>query len=250
MKMKTKLRSPYMFMKKYGLLKEKLKRIYPCTTCSKTLINGEDGYPTEKQPCGHAYSKDASDKCYTLLLPIEEQIRYFIRHHGIKRETTNLLSQDMKGDVYTGKRYQQYIEDGLIDENTITIQINTDGSQRFKASKYSFWQFMGIVNERRYKTRRSNVILMAIWSGNKKPPRNVFLDPCDEELKKYCSTGIECDGKVYEVRPVIVTVDTIARPIIRNTMQFNGSYGCDFCFNPGNFIYRKMTYFRYYYKFI
>ena len=36
--------------------------------------------------------------------------------------------------------------------------------------EYSFWPFMGIVNETGYKTRRSNVILMAIWIGNKKPP--------------------------------------------------------------------------------
>lgn len=31
------LRSPNMFMKRYGLLKSYLKRIYPCSTFSKTL---------------------------------------------------------------------------------------------------------------------------------------------------------------------------------------------------------------------
>ncbi|EFX64093.1 hypothetical protein DAPPUDRAFT_118552 [Daphnia pulex] len=64
------LRSPYMFMKRYGLLKGDLKRIYPCSTCSKTLKNGESGYPTEIQPCGHNYCKETSDKFYTLLLPV------------------------------------------------------------------------------------------------------------------------------------------------------------------------------------
>ncbi|KZR97305.1 Uncharacterized protein APZ42_007903, partial [Daphnia magna] len=33
------LRSPYMFMNKYGILNADLKRIYPCSTCSKTLEN-------------------------------------------------------------------------------------------------------------------------------------------------------------------------------------------------------------------
>ena len=60
-----------------------------------------------------------------------------------------------------------------------------------------------------------------------------FLDPCVDVLKKLCSTVVECDKTTYIIRPVIVTVDTVARPILRNTMQFNGAYGCDFCLNPG-----------------
>ncbi|KZS19917.1 Uncharacterized protein APZ42_013528 [Daphnia magna] len=109
-----------------------------------------------------------------------------------------------KGDVFTGDRYKQYVKDGLISEQTVTMQINTDGAQKFKSSKYSFWPFTGIINETGYKTRRSNVILMAIWFGNKKPPRNAFVDPCVVELEKLCTT-----------------------------VQFNGAYGCDFCLHPG-----------------
>ncbi|KZS00273.1 Uncharacterized protein APZ42_003496 [Daphnia magna] len=120
-----------------------------------------------------------------------------------------------------------------INERTVTLQANTDGAQKFKASQYAFWPFMGIINETGYKTRRSNIILFALWFGNKKPPRNVFLDPCVDVLKKLCSTGVECDKVTYIIRPVIVTVDTVARPILRNTMQLNGAYGCDFCLNPG-----------------
>lgn len=241
------LRSPYMFMKKYGLLKTELKRVYPCTTCSAQLINGENGFPTEIQPCGHRYLEEASDKCYTLLLPIDEQVQFFLRNYGIKQPHTYNDCEDRKGDVFTGDRYKQYVKDGLINDRTITMQINTDGAQKFKSSKYSFWPFMGIINETGYKTRRSNVILMAIWFGNKKPPRSVFLDPCVNQLKKLCSTGIECDGKIYKIRPVIVTVDTVARPVLRNTTQFNGAYGCDFCLHPGiiileNFSQMHLTY--------
>ena len=228
------LKSPHMFMKRYGLLKGALKRIYPCTTCSVPLKNDESGHPTKEQTCGHNYSKELSDNCYTLLLPIDEQVKFFLRHHGIKK--TNPASpgdEDRKGDVFTGDRYKQYVKDGLINDETITMQINTDGAQLFKASKYSFWPFMGIINETGYKTRRSNVILMAIWFGNKKPPRGVFLDACVDEMKKLCSFGISCDGKTYKVRPVVVTVDSVALPTLRNTIQFNGAYGCDFCLHPG-----------------
>ena len=228
------LRSPYMFMKKYGLLKEGLKRVFPCATCSAPLVNGESGYPNESQPCGHSYYEETSDKCYTLVLPIDEQVKFFIRHHGIKKtQQPNHDNGNRKGDVFSGDRYKQYVKDGLIDDKTITLQINTDGAQKFKSSKYSFWPFMGIINETGYKTRRSNVILLALWFGNKKPPRSVFLDPCVVQLNTLCLTGIECDGTTYKVRPVIVTVDTIARPVLRNTTQFNGNFGCDFCLHPG-----------------
>jgi hypothetical protein len=81
--------------------------------------------------------------------------------------------------------------------------------------------------------RRSNIILLALWWGIKKPSRSVFVDPCVSELKKLSSTGIQYDGVTYKIRPVIVTVETIARPVLRNTMQFNGKFGCDFCLHPG-----------------
>lgn len=191
---------------------------YPCTTCSLTLVNDEDGYPIQVQPCGHNYCQETSGKCYTLLLPIEDQVKFFLRHHGIKKIDEGALdTEDRKGDVFTGDRYKQYVKDGLISEQTVTMQINTDGAQKLKSSKYSFLPFTGIINETGYKTRRSNVILMAIWFGNKKPPRNAFVDPCVVELEKLCTTGIECDGKIYTIRPVLVTFDTVARPILRHS---------------------------------
>ncbi|KZS05500.1 Uncharacterized protein APZ42_031309 [Daphnia magna] len=42
---------------------------------------------------------------------------------------------------------------------------------------------MEIINEMGYKTRRSNVILMAIWFGNKKTSENL-LNPCVKVLEK------------------------------------------------------------------
>lgn len=47
------------------------------------------------------------------------------------------------------------------------------------------------------------------------------------------STGIDCNGETYFIKPVIVTVDSVTRPVLRNTLQFNGKYKCDFCLHPG-----------------
>ncbi len=165
------------------------------------------------------------------MLPIEEQIIFFLKHHDLKKNPPQ--DKDFIGDVTTGDSYTKLSADGVIDGDTITIQLFVDGAQIFNSSKFSFWPFIGIINEAPYKIRRSCIILLALWFGNYKPPRPVFLDPCVEELNRIASTGIEFEGRRYTVRPVIITVDTIARPVLRNTTQFNGDFGCDFCFNPG-----------------
>lgn len=45
--------------------------------------------------------------------------------------------------------------------------------------------------------------------------------------------GIFFKDVKYKVRVVIISTDTVARPLVRNTTQFNGEYGCDFCLHPG-----------------
>lgn len=87
-------------MKRYGLLKGALKRIYPCKTCSAPLKNDNSGPPTKEQPCGHNYSKELSDNCYTLLLPIDEQVKFFLRHHRKRKPTLLALVTKTKRAMF------------------------------------------------------------------------------------------------------------------------------------------------------
>ena len=57
--------------------------------------------------------------------------------------------------------------------------------------------------------------------------------PTINQLNELLSRGIMVGDVTYQVRPLIISVDTIARPILRNTTQFNGKHGCDFCLHPG-----------------
>lgn len=228
------IKSPYLFLKKYNQLKEGLRRIFPCKVCLKPLSNGTDGFPTKFQPCGHVYSKDTADGCYTLILPIEPQLRFFVEHYGENLTRCNQQTSSTKiGDVPTGYLYKKYQNENLLNENILTLQLNTDGVQIFESSKFEFWPFMEIINEAPYKVRRSNVILHALWYGNKKPPRNVFLDPIIDDLNRVKREKFMVNGRIYSIQPVITTVDTIARNGLSNTTQFNGLFGCDWCLNPG-----------------
>jgi hypothetical protein len=70
---------------------------------------------------------------------------------------------------------------------------------------------MAVLNEIPYTSRRRNVILMAIWYGNKKPPREPFLNSSIAELKHLGNVGFEFGGVQYFVKPVILTSDTMVR---------------------------------------
>lgn len=120
------------------------------------------------------------------------QNRLFItsKLHDKKQES---LSDDpnTRSDVNSGGNYRKLREAGVTDEKTITIKINTDGAQTFKSSKFGIWPLMGIINEASYKTRRSCIILLALWYGNKKPPRETLLEHAIEELNKLQTHDVE-----------------------------------------------------------
>jgi len=129
--------------------------------------------------------------------------------------------------------YQKYKSDGFIDNRTITMQLNVDGAQIFNSSKFSFMPCMGVINEAPYKIRRSNILLLGLWYGNHKPTPAHFLNEVVKTLQHLSANGFEVDGVRWRVQLTVITVDTIARPLLRCTTQFNGEYGCDFCLLPG-----------------
>ena len=92
---------------------------------------------------------------------------------------------------------------------------------------------MAVINEVKYGVRRTFIILLSIWIGNKKPPRDVFMDGPIASLKKIEKDGFLVKGKQYKLKVLVITVDTIARSGMGNTTQCNGMCGCDFCLHPG-----------------
>ncbi len=159
------LTSPHNLLAKYENLKTRVKKIFVCPKpkCSTILIV-KDGKPEENQPCGHKYIAKQSNNCYVLQLPIEEQLVYFNKHRGLTKAVP--CDPNVRSDVYSGELYGKLRTEGKIDDFTITLQANADGAKPFVVTKYSFWPFLGIVNEAKYKLRRNFVILMVLWYGN------------------------------------------------------------------------------------
>ncbi|KAI9549939.1 hypothetical protein GHT06_006502 [Daphnia sinensis] len=223
---------------KYKKLIQPTKKVFICNEkdCDTVLNTGADGVPLASQPCGHRFSKEKK-YCYFLVLSIEQQIQYLLESGAAKWfDSKQNCDGKTRGDIQTGDLYREKVRitDELI--RYITLQLNTDGAECHKKSKFTFWAFMGIPNELPYFLRRSNILLFAIWYGNKKPPSGPFLEASISELQHLGTKGVQFNQRTYLVKPLILTTDSMARSVFLNGSTFRGECGCDFCLHPGEMI--------------
>lgn len=70
--------------------------------------------------------------------------------------------------------------------------------------------------------------MTSLWLSKKKPLCKEYLKPFVAEMRELARTGVTFrrNGKLksVQVKPVCCISDTIARPMIRNSKQFNGEY--------------------------
>ena len=62
---------------------------------------------------------------------LRNKLKYFIEHHGLYDKISD-TDPNSRGDVKTGDIYRKLREEGKIDENTVTGQLNLDGASCFK----------------------------------------------------------------------------------------------------------------------
>lgn len=84
---------------------------------------------------------------------------------------------------------------------------------------------------------RQNRILSSIWYG-KSPEMSIFFKPLIEEIKQINIQKLTYTSKTNEtlkisVYPIFFCADTPARCKVLNFKQFNGRYGCTYCYNLG-----------------
>lgn len=152
-------------------------------------------------------------------------------------------------DVYSGKKYQSLLKGNVPFD--FTFNFNTDGAPIFNSSRLGMWPIQLIINELPPEIRFKNVILAGLWVG-KKEPNNQLMNSfmlCFAETVKYLFTeGVTMiDPTTHETKnlkflPLCCCVDSVARPVLQNRIQFNGYYGCSWCYHPGVNINRQVKY--------
>lgn len=162
---------------KYEKFIQPTKKVFVCNKkdCDTVLKTGADGVPLAAQPCNHRFSKEKKN-CYFLVLSIEQQIQHMLESGKAKRfDKENNCDGKTRGDIQSGDLYRDKVRmtDELI--RYITLQVNTDGAECHKKSKFTFWALMGLPNEIPYWLRKSNILLFALWYGKKSPQVDLSL---------------------------------------------------------------------------
>ncbi|KAE8746832.1 hypothetical protein FOCC_FOCC006470, partial [Frankliniella occidentalis] len=146
-------------------------------------------------------------------------------------------------DIYDGFIYTRMSNGGL------TISFFVDGLQIVccrhcltflqvaSTSKRAAWPILCCVNELPLSIRRKSVMMASLWFSSKKPNCNEYMKPFVAECLLLEEKGITFKNKGnvinMEVKVLIGISDTVARPMLRNSIQFNGMFGCGFCLHPG-----------------
>ncbi|XP_033106065.1 uncharacterized protein LOC117108209 [Anneissia japonica] len=107
-----------------------------------------------------------------------------------------------------------------------------------KSSGYSIWPIHVTINEIIPRERNKHTVLSGLWFGYTEPDMTLFLQPFVDDAENLATTGIKwqsSNGKIISSKfvPLVAAVDSVARPMLQNTTQYNGMFGCAMCKHPG-----------------
>ncbi|XP_042897703.1 uncharacterized protein [Parasteatoda tepidariorum] len=139
-------------------------------------------------------------------------------------------------DIVDGRLYKK-LQDDHSGQHILTYNFSLDGMAMHNNSKGSAWPIFVSLNELPLKERNNHVMLAGLWFGKKEPKFEVFLKPFTEMASDLAINGLNvhlADKNInVKVIPACCCSDSVARPCLQNSIQFNGFYGCSWCLHPG-----------------
>ncbi|KAG8176740.1 hypothetical protein JTE90_003371 [Oedothorax gibbosus] len=125
--------------------------------------------------------------------------------------------------------------------------MNTDGSPVYKSTKNSLWPIQFRINEFPPEKRflSENLMLAGLWFGKKEPNMQVFMKPFVQEMYDLYHNGFSWQHHEEVIETKVITlncvVDSVAKPTLQGTTQFNGYFGCNYCYHPGDLIDNQIS---------
>lgn len=148
-------------------------------------------------------------------------------------------------DIYDALFYKQLRTSISCKSNLLSFTCNTDGAALIHSSKQAFWPILVTLNELPPYLRFRYPLLAGLWVCKKEPSSqemNLFMKSFVDQCKDLSSNGLLWeDDKTKEkvhfiIKLILCAVDSIARAIVQNRVQFNGYYGCSWCFSFGKYV--------------
>ena len=188
-------------------------------------------------------------------LPLRQQLVDLFHNHDIYRllhATNSLRTEDSITDIYDGFLYKRLCVSTSDTHSHISLTFNCDGVPVFKSSKFSIWPILCVVNELPPDIRAKHILLTALWFGSGKPDMNAFLAPFVKECQQLDRNGFSFTCQLTNVRirckahAIVGVCDSVARPLMQNFKQYNGTNGCGFCLDDGALVEKGLGWTRVY----
>lgn len=248
--------SQYLLEKSIHVDMTSVKKCFFCKICESPVVTEGDVCVA----CGERI--DESDMIkqgkYFLMYDVKQKLQRLLEIKEVsddlvnnvlrraqKRENPNYASDvpPFYTDIVDGDLYRRL----PLAVNDFTCSINTDGVNVFKSSTFSIWPIFLSINELSYRLRRKHTLLAGLWFGKSKPSFETFLTPFVDQCVELSEKGFTWHLSGLEVLShvffVIVSADSVARAPLQGLKQFNGQFGCPFCYNPGK-CYKEKGIFR------
>lgn len=163
---------------------------------------------------------------------ITESLKY---RYNRKKSDINTVE-----DIYDGIQYQKLSSaNGFLDKwYNMSFTLNTNGAQVSNSSNASCWPIYLQINELPPHLRKRHMLLAGVYCDIVKPPMNALIGECLSELRQLYTEGIQWvtqngTNVISKFVVLVCSVNSMARaPLLRMT-QFNGDYGCTFCYARG-----------------
>ncbi|XP_057329179.1 uncharacterized protein LOC130670022 [Microplitis mediator] len=248
--------SKYLMNKLFNPLNDAAKYIYYCTTCNVTIstqipVNKSMRFEVKCQQCQKKYQTTKKDGNFFVTLDLKSQLHHILSNQYLQNEIDKNIDNNFDAnvgnginDVYDSERYRndEFIQSkNSIGEKVLTLNVNLDGAPLFKSGKNSFWPIQCIINEIPQVIRHKFMLLAGLWYTSTEPKpqfMNLYLSTFIKQIQNLTKKGLKVVNidntlTTYFVKIFCFPVDSVARPVLQNRLQFNGFHGCSWCYQRG-----------------
>ncbi|XP_036151203.1 uncharacterized protein LOC118648847 [Monomorium pharaonis] len=249
--------SKYRLQQRFDPPDDKINYHYYCNSCNKEILYSISklnfkNYIKTCSKCDTNNKITLKSTNYFTSINLTYQLKMLFESPYIKQEIFNFInsvtvnqcnvdSTKIMRDVNDSKLYNK-----INNRNTcyLTYNISTDGAPLTNSGKRGFYPLSVQPNFVSPISRFKQILLCGILTCTKEPTSDIaqlFFSTFIDEAKLLYENGIEVtnlknESIIVKFCPLAYCVDSVCRPILQNRMQFNGYYGCSWCYHPGCYV--------------
>ena len=249
--------SPYKLDKYIPPPRDNIKKHYFCEDCNESLVemlvSEKKKISIQCNRCKKLHKITNANENYFIYFDIQYQLQTLLNKKDIQQSMFDFTQESCrsKDNVITDITDSELYQQNCNSSNTICFNFSLDGAQQWESAKKALWPMQIHFNCLVGKTRFKHPILVALYETETEPTPQ-FMNLYMSVLKKQCDVlaerGIRLidywtkDVFILKVIPFCGCVDTVARPLLQNRIQFNGYFGCSWCYHHGLYYQHAMKF--------